>query len=65
LRLRALRPQLKRDSLGGSIHMTWKAILYLCAVGLALALILWRVAKAHRRSSDEGAESRRSGWDIG
>ncbi len=45
--------------------MTWKAILYLCAVALALALILWRVAKAHRRSSDEGAESRRSGWDIG
>jgi hypothetical protein len=41
------------------------AILYLAAVGLGLIVIIGLVARAHERSSNEGAEGRRhSQWDV-
>jgi len=45
------------------IPMSLAAVIYVAAIGLVLAIVIWRLAIAHSRLTGEGAEGRRfSRW---
>lgn len=43
--------------------MSLEAIIYIAAIGLVVGVVIWRLATAHGRLTDDGAEGRRfSKW---
>ncbi len=57
------RPQLKRDPLGGpkEFAMTFRAIVYLVGLGVALAFLIRRALSAQSRSRVNDGSVRRGG----